>query len=115
MIYLVALERRFDGPVIITSPQGGGNIEEIAAENPDAMIHHPIDIVTGLEQKDALNIAAQLGFRNEALEEAADTMMKLYKLFIAKDIVLLEINPLTEAADGKIYCLYYKNEFFLRL
>ncbi len=30
--------------------------------------------------------------------------MKLYNLFITKDIVLLEINPLTEAADGKVYC-----------
>jgi succinyl-CoA synthetase beta subunit len=32
--------------------------------------------------------------------------MKLYKLFVTKDVVLLEINPLTEGADGKIYCLY---------
>lgn len=65
----MALERRFDGPVIITSTQGGGNIEEIAAENPDAMIHHPIDIHTGLVREDALNIAERLGFRNEGLQE----------------------------------------------
>ena len=39
-------------------------------------------------------------------------MLKLYDLFIKKDIILLEINPLTEAADGKIYCLYFKNDFF---
>jgi succinyl-CoA synthetase beta subunit len=65
----VALERRFDGPVIITSTQGGTNIEEIALENPDAIIHHPIDIVTGLQQTDALMIAERLGFRNEALED----------------------------------------------
>ncbi|CAF4403732.1 unnamed protein product, partial [Adineta steineri] len=42
--FALALERRFGGPVIITSTQGGSNIEEIAAENPDAIIHHPIDI-----------------------------------------------------------------------
>ena len=65
----MALERRFDGPVIITSTQGGGNIEEIAAENPDAMIHHPIDILTGLAREDALKIAERLGFRNEGLQE----------------------------------------------
>ncbi len=34
-------------------------------------------------------------------------MMKLYHLFVTKDIVLLEINPLTEAADGKVYCSYF--------
>ena len=65
----MALERRFGGPVIITSTQGGAHIEEIAAEHPDAIIHHPIDIMTGLERKDALKIAEKLGFRNEALQE----------------------------------------------
>jgi succinyl-CoA synthetase beta subunit len=40
-------------------------------------------------------------------------MMKLYQLFVSKDIVLLEINPLTEGADGKIYCtLIYKFVLF---
>jgi succinyl-CoA synthetase beta subunit len=38
-------------------------------------------------------------------------MMKLYHLFITKDIVLLEVNPLTVGADGKIYCLYYNKIF----
>jgi succinyl-CoA synthetase beta subunit len=65
----VALERGFDGPVIITSTQGGTNIEEIAAEHPDAIIHHPIDINKGLERETALAIGYRLEFRNEALEE----------------------------------------------
>jgi succinyl-CoA synthetase beta subunit len=38
-------------------------------------------------------------------------MIKLYNLFITKDIVLLEINPLTEGADGKIYCSYCIKRF----
>ncbi|CAF4419606.1 unnamed protein product, partial [Adineta steineri] len=59
----------------------------------------------GLERKDALAIAERLEFRDEALEDAADTIIKLYNLFMKKDIVLLEINPFTEAADGKIYCM----------
>ncbi|CAF4838503.1 unnamed protein product [Rotaria magnacalcarata] len=103
--FALALERRFGGPVIITSTQGGTHIEEIAVEHPEAIIHHPIDVITGLEHKDALTIGEKLGFRNDALKEVADTMMKLYDLFMKKDIILLEINPLTEAADGKIYCM----------
>ncbi|CAF2855872.1 unnamed protein product [Rotaria sp. Silwood2] len=67
--FALALERRFDGPVIITSTQGGTNIEEIAHDHPEAIICHPIDIVQGLERKDALAIAKRLQFRNEALEE----------------------------------------------
>ena len=65
----MALERRFGGPVLITSTQGGTNIEEIAAEHPEAIIHHLIDIKQGLERKDALYIAQKLQFRDQALEE----------------------------------------------
>ncbi len=65
----MALERRFAGPVLITSTQGGTNIEEIAADSPEAIIRHPIDICKGLERKDALAIAERLEFRDEALEE----------------------------------------------
>lgn len=65
----MALERRFDGPVIITSTQGGTNIEEIAAEHPDAIIRQPVDITQGLARQDALAIAEKLGFRDEALED----------------------------------------------
>ncbi len=65
----MALERNFDGPVLITSTQGGSHIEEIAAEHPDAIIRFPIDIIKGLELKDALAIAERLEFRDEALEE----------------------------------------------
>ena len=65
----MALERRFGGPVIITSTQGGTNIEEIAAEHPDAIIRHPIDIIQGLAREDALSIAEKLGFRDEALDD----------------------------------------------
>lgn len=65
----MALERRFGGPVIITSTQGGTNIEEIAAEHPDAIIRHPVDINQGLAREDALSIAEKLGFRDEALDD----------------------------------------------
>jgi succinyl-CoA synthetase beta subunit len=82
----VALERSYGGPVIITSTQGGGNIEEIANENPEAIIHHPIDIVTGLQRKDALNIGEKLGFRDEALEEVCGIIClnrsNIYMIFL---------------------------------
>lgn len=65
----MALERRFAGPVIITSTQGGTNIEEIAEEHPEAIIRHPIDIVQGLQREDALSIAKTLQFRTDALDQ----------------------------------------------
>jgi succinyl-CoA synthetase beta subunit len=75
---LVALERQFDGPVLITSTQGGTNIEEIAVDHPDAIIRHPIDIIKGLSREDALAIAEKLQFRDEALEDVCNYFIIIF-------------------------------------
>lgn len=46
----------FQGPVLIGSSQGGVNIEDVAAENPDAIIKEPIDIVEGIKKEQALRV-----------------------------------------------------------
>ena len=78
----MALDRAFDGPVIITSTQGGSNIEEIAAENPDAIIRHPIDIYRGLQIEETLVIAERLGFRNEALQEVCSFFVQKENIYL---------------------------------
>lgn len=103
--FAITLERAFQAPVIITSSQGGGNIEEIAAENPDAIIKQPIDINVGLTQDMALGLADKLGFVGQSRADAADIMQKLYKLFRERDCILLEINPFTETTDGQVICM----------
>lgn len=103
--FAITLERAFQAPVIITSSQGGGNIEEIAAENPDAIIKQPIDIAVGLTQDMALDLADKLGFVGQSKTDAADIMQKLYKLFRERDCILLEINPFTETTDGQVICM----------
>jgi succinyl-CoA synthetase beta subunit len=64
---------------------------------------------TGPDRLDVLSLARKLNFSPAAIEEAADQMIRLYDLFISKDVTLLEINPLAEtpshsviAADAKI-------------
>lgn len=101
LYFAITLERAYQSPVIITSTQGGGNIEQIAAENPEAIIKEPINIETGLTEEQALNLSTRLGFHGDSKLQAADIMQKLYKLFKAKDCVLLEINPLSETTDGQ--------------
>lgn len=44
------------GPVLIASSEGGVNIEDVAAENPDAIVYEPIDINTGLQKEQALRV-----------------------------------------------------------
>jgi succinyl-CoA synthetase beta subunit len=99
--FAIALERAYQGPVIITSTQGGGNIEQIAAEYPDAIIKEPVDLIEGLTPEKAHKLATKLGFTGEAHNQAVDMMQKLYKVFRSKDCILLEINPLSETTDGQ--------------
>lgn len=103
--FAITLERAYQAPVIITSSQGGGNIEEIAAENPDAIIKQPIDIAVGLTNDAAMVLADKLGFTGQSQIDAADIMQKLYKLFRERDCILLEINPFTETTDGTVLCM----------
>jgi len=103
--FAITLERAFQAPVIITSTQGGGNIEQIAMENPEAIIKQPIDIDVGLTAEMAQVLADKLGFEGKSKDQAADIMQKLYKLFRERDCILLEINPFTETTSGDVICM----------
>lgn len=103
--YYVAVlnDRVTQGPVLVASSQGGMNIEEVAAKDPDAIITSPIDFAKGISTEDALSIAKKLGFKSEqAQKEAAEIFQKLYKIFKDKDATQIEINPMGETADGHV-------------
>lgn len=102
--YIAVLNDRVSqGPVLVVSSQGGMNIEEVAAKDPDAIITTPIDFAKGLSDAEALGVAKKLGFKSEQAEkEAAAVFQNLYKIFKDKDATQIEINPLGETADGHI-------------
>ena len=103
--YYVAVlnDRASQGVVLVASNQGGMNIEEVAAKDPDAIITTPIDLKEGLPKSTALALAKKLGFSTEAAQaEAADTFLNLYKIFKEKDATQIEINPLAETTDGHV-------------
>merc|ERR1712088_859981 len=108
-------DRKFNGPVLIASTEGGVNIEEIAESNPDAIQTFPIDIVGGLSKDMALEIAAKLEIPAEGQEEVAGTLINLYNLFLDKDATMVEINPFAEDAQGdagrRYFCLDAKLKF----
>lgn len=95
--FAVMMERAFNGPVLIASSQGGVNIEEVAAENPDAIIYEPIDINKGLSKEQAVKIAKTVGL-DDHLDSTAQMLLNLYDLFCKKDALLVEINPYAEDA-----------------
>lgn len=94
---------RSQGPVLIASSQGGVNIEEVAAENPDAILYEPIDIVKGLSKEQAVKIAEKVGL-SDVSETISQTLLNMYELFIKKDALLIEINPYAEDAFDTSKC-----------
>lgn len=111
-LYLaIMMERAYGGPVMLASSVGGVNIEEIAAENPEAIITEPIDINTGVTPEQARRVAEKLGFSDSSLDEACQMIQKLYTTFIKNDAVMLEINPFVEDTSGKVLCLDAKCRF----
>ncbi|KAK3730215.1 hypothetical protein RRG08_034960 [Elysia crispata] len=110
--FAITMERTFGGPVLVGSSQGGVNIEEVAAENPDAIIKEPVDIATGLRKEQALNVAKEMGFSDSSQEQASDFIMKMYNdVFLKYDASMVEINPMTEDNNGNVYCMDAKIKF----
>ncbi|GAB1869201.1 succinate--CoA ligase (ADP-forming) [Camponotus japonicus] len=107
----VMLESAFDGPVLIVSKQGGVNIEEIAAVNPEAVTYIPIDISKGLTSAQADSVGEKLGLAGNNKEIASIIACNLYELFVEKDALLVEINPFAEDICGQYYALDCKCKF----
>jgi len=113
--FAILLEREFNGPVIVGSPMGGMDIEEVAEKHPEALKMIGVDIKEGLTDAKAREMAIFMGFVGDAIEDAMVQMKGLYKLFVQNDCVQVEINPMVETTkanyDGKVYCVDAKLGF----
>ncbi|GLB36414.1 putative succinyl-CoA synthetase functions in the citric acid cycle (TCA), coupling the hydrolysis of succinyl-CoA to the synthesis of ATP and thus represents the only step of substrate- level phosphorylation in the TCA [Lyophyllum shimeji] len=112
--YYVAIlnDRASQGVVLVASAQGGMNIEEVAAKDPDAIITTPISFANGLSKAEAIEIAKKLGFKDEKTQsEAADIFINLYRIFKEKDATQIEINPMALTTDGEVLCMDAKFGF----
>jgi succinyl-CoA synthetase beta subunit len=112
--YYVAVlnDRARQTPVLVASNQGGMNIEEVAAKDPNAIITTPINFENGLSDAEAHDLAKKLGFSSEdATKQAAGIFQKLYKIFKDKDATQIEINPMAETKDGAVLCMDAKFGF----
>src|ERR1700721_360230 len=94
-LYLGILVDRGEGkPVFMASAAGGMEIEQVAAENPDAILKQYIDPGMGLEAFQARKIAFALGLNATQINPAVKFLTGLYRAFLDTDSSLLEINPL---------------------
>lgn len=110
--FAITMERAFGGPVLVGSSQGGVNIEEVAVENPTAIIKEPVDINLGLQKEQAVYVAKEMGFSAGSIDKAANYITKLYNdIFLKYDATMVEINPMSEDNHGEVYCMDAKISF----
>jgi succinyl-CoA synthetase beta subunit len=92
------------GPVVMFSTEGGMDIEDVAADTPEKLKKHAVDIRHGFSIADAQALIAGLDLSG-AEAGVAETLVKLYAAYITNDAELLEINPLIITGSGDVAAL----------
>ena len=110
-LYIGILVDRAEGkPVLMASASGGMEIEQVAAENPAAILKEYID-ATGLGSFQARKIAFALGLRPAQIGAAVKFMQGLHAAFIETDASMIEINPMITTKDDRLFALDAKITF----
>tara|TARA_Y200000002_G_scaffold136731_1_gene112720 strand:+ start:4061 stop:5221 length:1161 start_codon:yes stop_codon:yes gene_type:complete len=105
-LYLSAvIDRDSQRVVFIGSSEGGVNIEEVAKKAPEKIIYEAIDPLCGAQPFQARKISKVLGLNPEQTKQFTPMLKNLMKLFVEKDLSLLEINPLVITNGGNLHCL----------
>ena len=111
-LYLGILVDRGEGkPVFMASAAGGMEIEQVAADTPDAILKQYIDPGMGLEAFQARKIAFALGLSGAQINPAVKFLTGLYRAFLETDASLVEINPFITTTDGRVFALDAKMTF----
>ena len=111
-LYLGILVDRGEGkPVFMASAAGGMDIEQVAAERPEAILKQYIDPGMGLEAFQARKIAFSLGLKPTQINSAVQFLTGLYRAFLESDASLVEINPFVSCTDGRLFALDAKLTF----
>ena len=101
----LTIDRDFGGTVLIGSPYGGMEIEEVAANNPEHIHTEPIEPVIGLMSYQTRRLGTKLGLDQNKARATSKVMDILYRIFTENDCSLIEINPLIITKQGDIVAL----------
>ena len=89
----------------MASVEGGVEIEQVAATNPDALARIPVDATVGVDEAKAREIVTAARFPAEVADQVVDAAQKLWAVFVGADATLVEVNPLVQDPAGKIIAL----------
>ncbi|KAG7173065.1 succinate--CoA ligase [GDP-forming] subunit beta, mitochondrial-like [Homarus americanus] len=109
--FCILMDREHNGPVLIASPDGGMDIEEVAEKTPERLMTQPIDIHEGITDEMALKVADFLKFNGPLREKCAKEVKGIWSMFLGVDATQIEINPLIETPQGQVVAVDAKIQF----
>ncbi|RYE32752.1 MAG: ADP-forming succinate--CoA ligase subunit beta [Hyphomicrobiales bacterium] len=110
--YLSALvDRETSRIAFVISTEGGMDIEAVAHDSPEKIETFSIDPATGIMPHHGRSMARILGLSGDLAKQAGTVLGQIYSAFVAKDMDMLEINPLIVTTQGQIKCLDAKVSF----
>jgi succinyl-CoA synthetase beta subunit len=105
-LYLsVLVDRTTKSITFIASAEGGMDIEQVAAEKPEAIQTLHVNYVQGLQPYECRNLGFALGLTAKQVGQLTKIMTGLYRLFVEKDLALVELNPLAILTNGELAVL----------
>ncbi|MFZ4599467.1 MAG: ADP-forming succinate--CoA ligase subunit beta, partial [Terrimicrobiaceae bacterium] len=111
LYFAILIDRAISAPVIVASTEGGVDIEAVAEHSPEKIMRMPIDPLLGLQPYQTRKLAKLLGMASGEMRLACKLFANLYKLFIASDCSMLEVNPLVVTKGGDVIALDAKFNF----
>ena len=111
-LYLALLVDRQSSRIsFVVSTEGGMDIEKVAHDTPEKIVSFSVDPASGLSDFHGRRVAFALGLEGNQVKQCVALIKLLYKLFVEKDMEMLEINPLVVTTDGTVKCLDAKMGF----
>ena len=105
-LYLGAvIDRASQRVVIMASTEGGMEIEKVAAQTPEKILKTTLNPLTGLQPYQSRELAFGLGLEGDQIKQFVRLLDGFAKMFVEKDLSLVEINPLVVTAEGRLICL----------
>jgi succinyl-CoA synthetase beta subunit len=107
----ITLDRTMGKNVVMASSEGGVEIEEVAAKNPEKILRETVDPNVGLRSFQAIRLSLGLGLEGSQARDAAQLILRLYEAYSGADCSIAEINPLVTTKDGAVLALDAKINF----
>ena len=99
------LDRTNRAFLAMASVEGGVEIEEVAANNPDALARIRVDALDGVDKAKAEEIVTAAAFPAAVADQVADVLVSLWDVLVKEDATLVEVNPLVQTPEGRIIAL----------